>query len=44
MDKARHILEDSGLPILFAADLEEAAIKAVESLFHDEIDHPTGHH
>lgn len=36
MDEAKRILKDSGLPITSASNLEEAAIKAVESLFQDE--------
>ena len=44
VDEAKEIIEKSGLPILSATDLEEAAIKAVESLFHDEEGHPKGHH
>lgn len=36
VDEAKRILKDSGLPITSASNLEEAAIKAVESLFQDE--------
>ena len=36
MSEAKQILQESGLPITPAHDLEDAAVKAVSSLFHDE--------
>ena len=36
VDEAKSVLADSGLPVTSAVDLQDAAEKAVTSLFHDE--------